>query len=755
MTDYEKIQELIKKERFDSIQNDEYELAKLIINKTIKNFEKASKDYGRAVHLNAFDFTYKNQTEAYVYYETITKKQSKDMINIFKSYFGNKKSNLFTYIHKIVIHASEPHYKLSKETVPFHSKCRDLISNLADVPVHILKQTTKTEFDALLKEHNESEIIKTYKRKELSHPVVIKETFDSYNLKDLLEFYNDDPNYVGLKQLAKYKTLPRFIDDSALNNNILKKHIFIEGYHGTGKTTLAHQIAYNIDIENSYYIQFEDDYNKILNKNDKESIIAFLKMLKKNNGVVILDNINLNTSSKNTAKFYFNEANEIGLKLIFIATLEQYNNLQDIKTFRDSFYDSDFKRTCSGNLHIELSSSKDSLKQKLQVLDSFLINYLSFINQENLLPKEPDDRDKLLTTLNETFKGILYLLKLAIDDNNYISLSSLKYDEAISVIENNYQELIDNLDDETIHNLLFITKNNIYLRIKKEEYNYGFSQKFEFIKKLIEEKKLYKLEDNHFNKNIAIFFPNTIIPSEIYKIVKNRFGVNEEDHFIFDSYIESFLKLSINNISNILRHLINVKEDPDILLDICMHLTDPKFYNTELKESISLHDIINIMKINTDYTLNNDRPLRAFEDSMIMMFDNIIKGTDYFTLLLSNYKEETIQQILNTLKNFILSYHKLQKKLTIHTNIKQKKLKTSKHVIGDRLKVVNNHMKIFEDFLELILQTLKKEHFESYFISENFYLQLNSIFNTLRFEWYQNQYQRSFEKIYNRVQNSI
>ncbi len=756
MTDYEKIQALITKERFSIDQNNKYELAKLIINKTIENFEIASKDYGRTVHLNAFDFTYKNQTDAYIHYVTRTKKLSRDIIPIFESYFGmDKRSNLFTYIDQIIIRSSKTHDKFSKETLPFYSKCRDLISVLADIPVHILKQTSKTEFDELLKEHIESEIIETYKRKEISHPVVIKENFDSYNLKNLLEFYNDDPNYVGLNQLAKYKTLPQFTDDSTLSNNTLKKHIFIEGYHGTGKTTLAQQIAYKINIENSYYISFQDDYNNILNTNEKESIRAFLKMLKKNNGIVILDNINLNTNSKNTAKFYFDEANDIGLKLIFIATLEQNNTIQDIKTFKDIFYDSSTQKLNSENLLVELSNSKESLQHKRQLLDSFLINYLSFINQEDLLPKKPDDRDKLLTTLNEAFKGILYLLKLAIDKNNYISLYDLKYNEAISVIEENYEELIDNLDDKTIHNFLFITKNNIYLRVKKDEYIYGFSQKFKFIKKLINEKKIYKLEDNHFNKNIAIFFPNTIIPSEIYKIVKNRFDIYEKDHFLNDDYIESFLDLSVNNISNILRYCININEDIKNLLSISLHLTDSKFYNSEFKESVSLHDIVNIMKVNTDYTLNNDRPLRTFEDPMIMMFDNIKKDTGYFTLLLSNYKEEVIQQILNTIKNYIQKYFNLQKKLKILTNVKQKKLKTSKHLIKEHVKVIENHMNVFENLLELILQTLKQDIFESYFRSESFYLQLNSIFETFGFEYYKNNYQRSFEKIYNRIQNSI
>lgn len=747
MYDYEKIQLLLDKNRFEI--TDKTELINQIINKTIDNFKKECKSNGRTIVLKSYDSSIEKGKEAYIYYLRQVKRYTKDITILFENNFGIVSRNLFTYLDQIINRTTSNHEKFYKDNMVFYSRSRDIIGSLTNIPIYILKEENKETFKKLLEEYIEAEIIEKYKRKDLDNPIIIKENFDDLKLEYILKNQNEDINYIGSNQLKQFKAFPKFIDNSVLENHTLKKSIFIEGYNGTGKTALAQQIAYYISQEYSYYQSFNDNYNNILTETKRNEISSFLNMIKEHKGILILDNINLNTDSKTIVNYYFEESKKIGVKLIFIATLEQNNDISNIKTFTEYFYSKEWNNIKNNNLYLEFSTSYDKEVQSnnILLLESFLVNYLTINNKINTLPIQ---RDLILETINKEFSGMLYLIKLAIDDIDFTTLENLKVKKAIEIIKENYSELIKDISNIEICNFLFLSKNNIYMRIKQDKYDYNFSIKFTDIEELIKDKKIYKVNDMSFNNNYAIFFPNTLIPNELYKIVEQKDTIN---HLKDVEYLDSLLNLSINNITNIIRYSLTTKQEQKNLLYLSKYLLDSNFYNLEYKNSISLYDVISLLNIYGDYDLNSEKPINLKDDPLNILYTNILQNKDslYFHNMLKANSSESILQLIFVLKNYIQDYFHLIQKLEKFSKIKKNKLKGSKQTLLLRLKTINLHIKLLNDLLFSVYKILTHEDFENYFLSDKFYMQLTSIFELdWNYQLKQN-YQSRMSKIYKRM----
>ena len=756
MYDYEKIQELIKKERFNlkpsnNIMDRRYELEAIIINDIIEQFINECKSNGTNIKFEKYYSNSETSNSIYNHCINILENKPKVIQEIFINYFGNRKSNLFSYVKQITSKSSSPHKKLFGNGSMFHQKCLQTIITLANIPKNTIIQTTQDKFLELLDDTVMQEIKKKTQLEDLENPEFIKKHFESNKLKYELEKNNEDKNFIGLDQLKRFTTLPKFIDDTVIEDGILKKTVFIEGYHGTGRTTLAQQIAYNIGLENSYYIYFKENEDIELTDYDKSLITKLLELLKKNNGVVILDNINLDTSSRTIARHYCNESKRIGLKLIFIATLEQHDNISKPKSFTRYFHHH-WKNLIENELYLEFSNAPYETVQihNNQLLESFLKNYLTLTNKQHLIAQ---NTETILEKIKKEFSGMIYLIKTAIDSDEFESLEDLKQIKAIEILKERYLDILNNIETVEIHNLLFISEKNIYLRITHKHYDRDFNTKFLFIQDLIDQKDLYRVNDTKFNQNYTLYFPNTVIPKQLRKVAKYR---TKTTPWKDQRHIQSLVDLSVNNITNLIRYSFH-KQKQRNLVEITSHLLKANYYNLDRKNSLSIFDIMNLLKVHVEHNKQ-----ARYEDKSISNMDKLLKnilqdnGT-YLATLLSHYNHHIVLQWISTVINHYKNYYHvldLGIKKKSHSK-KSPKLIHLRKTLNQYIKVVKNQIELLKKIINSTLATLLSKDFVEYFMIDNFYHNIDKILSSTGIHDFKIQYQKRYETAYFKAQKSI
>jgi len=754
--DYEKIQELIKKERFNlkpsnNIMDRRYELEAIIINDIIEQFINECKSNGTNIKFEKYYSNSETSNSIYNHCINILENKPKVIQEIFINYFGNRKSNLFSYVKQITSKSSSPHKKLFGNGSMFHQKCLQTIITLANIPKNTIIQTTQDKFLELLDDTVMQEIKKKTQLEDLENPEFIKKHFESNKLKYELEKNNEDKNFIGLDQLKRFTTLPKFIDDTVIEDGILKKTVFIEGYHGTGRTTLAQQIAYNIGLENSYYIYFKENEDIELTDYDKSLITKLLELLKKNNGVVILDNINLDTSSRTIARHYCNESKRIGLKLIFIATLEQHDNISKPKSFTRYFHHH-WKNLIENELYLEFSNAPYETVQihNNQLLESFLKNYLTLTNKQHLIAQ---NTETILEKIKKEFSGMIYLIKTAIDSDEFESLEDLKQIKAIEILKERYLDILNNIETVEIHNLLFISEKNIYLRITHKHYDRDFNTKFLFIQDLIDQKDLYRVNDTKFNQNYTLYFPNTVIPKQLRKVAKYR---TKTTPWKDQRHIQSLVDLSVNNITNLIRYSFH-KQKQRNLVEITSHLLKANYYNLDRKNSLSIFDIMNLLKVHVEHNKQ-----ARYEDKSISNMDKLLKnilqdnGT-YLATLLSHYNHHIVLQWISTVINHYKNYYHvldLGIKKKSHSK-KSPKLIHLRKTLNQYIKVVKNQIELLKKIINSTLATLLSKDFVEYFMIDNFYHNIDKILSSTGIHDFKIQYQKRYETAYFKAQKSI
>lgn len=760
MYDYEKIQELIKKERFDlkpskNIMDRRYELEEIIINNIIDQFMVECEANGTNVKFDKFISSNERSNNIYDQYLNTLQNKPAFIQELFINYFGDKRSNLFSYIKAITSKASSKNKKLFGNGSMFHQKSLQTVIDLANIPKEVILQTTEEKFLDLLSNTIKEEIKQETQLEELENLEFIKEYFELNKLKYLLEKNNEDKNFIGLDQLQQFQVMPKFIGDTVLQNGILKKTVFIEGYHGTGKTTLAQQIAYNISLENSYYIHFKENEDRELTDYDKSLITKLLEYLKDLNGVVILDNINLDTSSRNIARHYCNESKRIGLKLIFIATLEQHDNVSKPKSFTRYFHHH-WKNLIENELYIEFSNAPyESIQiHNNQLLESFLQNYLTLINKQHLIAK---NTETILEKIKKEFSGMLYLIKTAIDSDKFETLEDIKQVKAIEILKDRYLDIINHIEAVEIHNLLFISEKNIYLRITHKNYDRNFNTKFLFIQDLINNKHLYKVNDTKFNQNYTLYFPNTVIPKQLRKVAKFR---TKTTPWKDQRYIKSLVDLSVNNITNLIRYSFHKKKQRN-LIDITRHILKNEYFNLEKKNSLSIFDVMNLLKVHIEHNKQVQ-----YSDTSISRMDHLLinilqdKGK-YLLNLLSYYNHYIILQWLSTFINYYKSYHHLLDqalKKRSHCKKSPKTRHLKKH-LNQFVKTVKKQLEYMDKILNMTLSLFLSKQLKINFQISEFYHKIESIFknsdNKIVMQKYEAQYLTRYKDIHLKAQNSI
>lgn len=543
MYDYEKMQYLLKNGNFifnkniKTITKKRTIIYPLIINQIISSFNSELKSLGENYELHNYNIN-RSHKEFHEHYLTLIKENTSGYEDLYSNYFGKESSNIFTYLNQIIM--KQPNHKKFFEGADesFYLRCRYHVAKCANVSIDTLKASSKEEFITLLEEDD------GFKETNESFDINAEEPFDIYefncfSLEKVLTEKNFDDNFIGLNQLNSFKyPIPDFFDDNCIKDNKLQKHIYIEGFYGTGKTTLSQQIAFNISKKYSYYFDFKLYDEKYDMQTQVNNITPLLKFISINQGVVILDNININSYTKYITSIFLKESEKLGLKLIFIAKLEQHNTISKTHTFFDIYTEQEIylENNC---FKIELSSSQNHYKNRINILKNFLLNYLPIKEKENLFPLDSKTLDKL----DKEFNGLLYLLKVSIDNQDFNVLEELTVESADSIIHTKYNELLNDLDNKYVRDFIVISSLNLFMRVDQLFYNKYFILKNKLFKELHVQKLLYIIKDIKFNSNYVIYFPNHVIPLKLAEFISIDKNYNLSSLLTSSENINSMLKL--------------------------------------------------------------------------------------------------------------------------------------------------------------------------------------------------------------------
>lgn len=391
MTDFKKMRALVDNSIFPTQETrrerQSLNISEQVINKVFNQLENYFKEFDIDISFEEFQSTglhrakesYKNYLEIFNY-EVKQNKRKMNMLKrkpltIFKDYIGNEKENIFSYIEQITNNSKSTHIKFINVEVECYKICRKVISDISNVPINILNLKDEKLFYLRLDEFRQGYLEDAIEKEQEKNPEYLNDSFEKMRLKYILELQNETVHKIGLNELEKFPhKIPHFITTKTVLDNKLLTHMFIEGYHGTGKTTLAQQIAFAIDKENSFYVNSANFENKIITDKDKGNIRSFIQYVHYYGGTIVIDDMNKNIYAKTFARECLKEAENVNLKLIFISTLEQHNHLTDIKTFSELFHKEAWDDIKQNNLYIELSAQHKNDKNKIQFLENFLIN---------------------------------------------------------------------------------------------------------------------------------------------------------------------------------------------------------------------------------------------------------------------------------------------------------------------------------------------------------------------------------------------
>jgi len=733
LNDYEKIQILIKRNFFisdyDKPTKIAEDVAQQVVNKIINDFtsELSSLDinidfyeYGAsgtgAENWNAYLQNLNTQIKPYE--KRLNLKKLK-LTSLYKDYFGTKGKNIFSYMNQITTKSSTEHTKLITLDSLFHAKCREKISFLTGVSIDVLKLKDENLFqqhlDAMIEEKN---LFEKQEKVFTENKVFISKEFELFRLKYLLELNNEIHHKIGLQQLLKFPGLtPCFFKEDIIHDNILLKHIFIEGYHGTGKTTLAQQIAVAVSLENSFYINLTELKNDILTEEEENKIKRFLESIKYLNGTVILDNINSSAYAKLFTRVCLKIADKINLKMIFISTLEQHNTIQNLQTFTELFHENwdEIKRH---NLYIEISLSKTAKKHRLNILDNMVSNYSSIISKR----KKFQFTSAALEYLDNEFNGMLYLIKLALDNQNVATLEELKVKKAKEFIITQYKPLLENGNLE----LIYLSAHDIYFRIQEDLYYEEYLLNHEEIDELFKQKHIYVVKDDSFNKNIVIFFPNQLIPLQLAEYLDR---INNTSFNIFTSK-ESIAKLntfSKNNIMNMLRYLI-LRREKKYLYEIIQFVLYPDGYIVNSEQKINLYELNLLVATLTkrDYTYLKTLSLSRQQLILLRELKNslFVNGSDeYMIFLMFSTHLNIVKDWIIMLSRVINNYKKFKPTNRNVKYIQNQYIEVLVYFLRRTLKIItypkySKKISLSRTFLISIIEIMERYSLETIFTSE-------------------------------------
>ena len=83
-------------------------------------------------------------------FETLIKKLKINKKEVFQKYFGSEDVSLFSYVSQNIKRTSANHFKLTEVGESFHIKCREAISEITNISIHILQETNKQDFCRLV-----------------------------------------------------------------------------------------------------------------------------------------------------------------------------------------------------------------------------------------------------------------------------------------------------------------------------------------------------------------------------------------------------------------------------------------------------------------------------------------------------------------------------------------------------------------------------------------------------------------------------
>ena len=600
MTDYKKLKVLIERGLFPTketrVTGQVSDISEQVINSVLVVIEEYFKQYDIEIYFEKFKYPDKNKgQEKYKEYladflfqlkqfKRQTNTLKKKPLTVFKEYMGSESKNIFTYIEQIVINPVNKHIKFITPEVESYKEVRRIISELSNVPINILNLKDEKLFtlklDELIEVNEEDEIIEEVE----DNPLFLNEDFEKMRLKYVLEQNNETIHKVGFQEFQSFPELvPSFIDSNTISDNKILSHIFIEGYHGTGKTTLAQQIAFLVDNEHSFYINSHNFENKIMTDKDKGNIKRFIGYVHYHGGTIVIDDMNKNIYAKTFSRECLQEANKIDLKLIFISSLEQHNDLTDIKTFADLFYKEKWEGLKANNLYIELSIHKKNDEVKIKLLENMLINYLHIKNIEIETCISRDDLDYL----NNEFGGLLYLLKMAIDNQPFKSLQELKIKQAQDTIVKNYKTLVDKQCNATFIHFSIM---DLYLRIGEDQYYNNYLFQRPEIAELINGHHMYLLRDYSFNKNVTLSFPNMVIPIILSRYL-NAMSGSKFNLYTNEKSLVELLNFSSNNIMNTLRYLRIRRKEVDNFYKLSRYLLNIDSFSASSTNKLNLIEI--------------------------------------------------------------------------------------------------------------------------------------------------------------------
>ena len=728
LRDVQKMRILIERNFFSSEYTNIYkageDMAIRVLNTVIKGFEQEVISMGIEVHLEKYTgagsgaenweaYFHEFNTQLKPYQKTVDLKKLR-LTHLYKNYFGTKGKNIFSYMNQITTKTTSEHTKFISIDSPYYAKCRDAISLISGVSIDILQLKDQKLFEEKLDLLVKKQDIMEQEEKAFSeNKFFISNEFEKKRLQYFLELQNEINHKIGLTQMLQFpQLLPSFIDSSIVKDRVLLKHIFIEGYHGTGKTTLAQQIAIYLSKENSFYIDTMGFDETIITQNDEKDLLRFLMSIQYLKGILILDRINSSAYAKLFARRCWKIADEIGLKIIFISTLEQHNTLKNLQTFTELFHEDDWEVMRKNNYYLEISSSQMAKRNRLNILKNIITNYSVCIKKEEVF--SPNSR--LLEYLDTEFNGMIYLVKLALDNQDVSSLEHLKVKKAKEMIVSQYKPLIesDNLE------LIYLSAFDIYYRVQEDIYDDLYSLEHPELRELFEQKHLYIVKDASFNKNIAIYFPNQLIPIQLAEFLdmkgKNRFNLFASREST--AYLDG---LSKNNIMNILRYLI-LRKEVKYIDKLVNFILVPECFCVESQHKINLYELNLLVAtfVKDEFTKTSEITFSQKNLSLLRRLKKVlfVDGNDeYMIFLMLQTNAHIVKDWIIMLSRVIKNYRSKKFKKKSDKNIQYQYTELLQYFLRRTLKIITypkyaKNVTLTKKSLEEILSVIEKYSLE-------------------------------------------
>lgn len=603
MTDYEKLIGLKKRKLLKGTNTNIFEKIKVMCAEYLveeySNFKLEEDNY--------FD------GKLYVSSETI-KEEIKDFEHLeigehnFYTTVYNDIGNFF--IHRIN-RRNEPSYQnstiLIKNEDDYHPDSIRLIkraiSELAKINIKSLSAKTEKEFE-------------THLKLKFGHYENLDDYFFNFRLEKQLNNLKFNSSIKQIKDFKKSLKLPKYIntiEEINFKEKKIKNTLFIEGFAGSGKSTLIQNLAYKLNREDVFYIDLkEDEAKELINKD----IALFLKEIQKAKDLLIIDNIQHTDKILRVAEKFLLESLNIDFPIIISS---------------QKFIYKDDATQCTKD--ILFKDITKELKDKIKFIDltnttiaiSLTKSLLKYHNIEN--KKQYPIAEDLAKDLNEKFGGNISYINFSLAVSN--DIKNLNMSKFRKYIKEEYAELLSMNDMQEFKLLLLYTSSMDYtFQISKDlYYDENLDLESSLIEKLVptqDNKKevksknlLFKFENE---KTITLVFPHNTIAKYLIELISKKRN-------IYKLLIDSLQEIKIF--------------DPK-LYEIFFHA----LYFTPTLESKSFIKIYNNIAKKT--SLSNFLTLKSI--LLILKCNSIARNKD---ILASQVDEENIVKSLSTLFNII------------------------------------------------------------------------------------------------------